>query len=49
MKEYIVEYFLSGGSVPYATRQFAHSEALAREAAKKEKGYDIIIRSTKKA
>lgn len=49
MKEYIVEYFLSKGSIPLATRQFAHSEANARSAAKAEKGSDIIIRSTRLA
>ncbi|SOK59310.1 hypothetical protein [Yersinia phage fHe-Yen9-03] len=47
MKEYIVEYFMPKSSVPMATRTFAHSEANARAAAKKEKGNDIIIRSTR--
>lgn len=49
MKEYIIEYFLKGGSNPLATRQFAHNEAMARKNAKTEKGHDIIIRSVRLA
>lgn len=49
MKEYIVEYFMKGGSNPLATRQFAHNEAMARTNAKNEKGQDIIIRSVRPA
>ena len=49
MKEYIVEYFTKGGSIPLATRQFGHSEANARTNAKNEKGQDIIIRSVRLA
>lgn len=47
MKEYIVEYFNKGQSIPLATRQFGYNEANARAAAKAEKGNDIIIRSTR--
>lgn len=49
MKEYIVEYFNKGGSIPLAARTFAHSEAQARTNVKNEKGQDIIIRSTRLA
>lgn len=49
MKEYIVEYFNAGSSIPLATRQWGYSEANARSAAKAEKGHDIIIRSTRPA
>lgn len=49
MTEFIVEYFMKGGSNPLATRQFAFNEAMARNNAKLEKGSDIIIRSVRKA
>lgn len=49
MKEYIVEYFMPKGSIPLASRTFAHSEAQARTNVKNEKGQDIIIRSTHRA
>ena len=49
MKEYIVEYFQKGSSVPLSTRQGARSPEEARTAAKREKGNDIIIGTTREA